>query len=146
VGSATPFMPISRPFRPKAHLDPTRVYTSSKGYLGQGSGVWGRKDVKPLSQRPSITNVGHIRRILVGQQCRQVHGTPRPLHIGRSAILDLSQNRPVRDQISYVTAEQRTTTRVEGISHPLGSCTEVLGGVCNASHADIPPFEAESPP
>jgi len=146
VGSAALVIPMSRPLRPKAHLDATRVHTASGGYLGQGSGVWGRKDVKPLSQRPSITNMGHKQRILVGQQRLQVHDTPPLLHTARSGILDLSQNRPVRARILYVTAEPRTTTHVEGFSHPLGTCTEVLGGVCNASCTDIPSVEAESPP
>jgi len=136
VGSATLLVPISRPLRPKAHLDATRVHTASGGHLGQGSGVWGRKDVKPLSQRPSTTNIGHIPSILGGQRCLLVHCTPPPLHTARSGILDLSQNRPVRARISHVMAEPRTTTHVEGISHPLGTCTKVLGGVCNICNAE----------
>ena len=139
-------MPITRRFRPKAHLGATRVHSASGGYLGQGSGVWGRKDAEPLPQRPSITNMGHIQRLLVGQTCLQVHDTPPPVHIARSEILDLSQNRPDGARILHVTAKPRTTTCAEGTSHPRGTCTEVLGGVCNACHANNPPVQAESPP
>ena len=147
MGSARFVMPISRLLRPKPHLCDPRLHTASGGYLGQGWGVWGRKDTKPLSQRPSITNMGHARRILVGQQCLQVHGTPPPPHIARPEILDLSQNhRSVRARISHVTAEPRTTTLAEGFSHPMGTCTEVLGGVCKDSHANILPVEAKTPP
>ena len=50
-----------------------------------------------------------------------------------------------RAGISHETAEPRTTAHVEGFSHPMGTCTEVLGGVCKVCHVNIPSSEAETP-
>ena len=52
----------------------------------------------------------------------------------------------VEPRILYETAEIRTTTTVEGIVHPFGTCMEGFEVVCNVSHTNLLAIPAQIQP
>ena len=123
------------PYLPKPHLRARKPRVASGAYLDRHMGVWCRKDAHPKLLR-TISNIflGHIERILRDWGCLHVPDAPPPSHNVRPDRLNFlakNKNSVAEPIISYETAVIWTTTPVEVIIHPFGTCMKGFEVVCN---------------